>query len=49
VSYDDGDYDDTRAETALILIEHEINPPLAVAPQDPNVLWAKTLLKDILT
>lgn len=37
------------SDAALILLEHELNPPLAVAPEDPNVTWAKHLMKDILT
>lgn len=37
-----------RSDAALILIDLAINPPDPKAPVDPTVLWAKTLLKDIL-
>lgn len=33
-----------KSDAALILLDHLLNPPLAAAPVDPHVVWAKTLL-----
>lgn len=37
-----------RSAAALTMIDHLLNPPRAGQPDDPHVLWAKTLLKDIV-
>lgn len=37
----------SKHDAALILIDHEINPPTADKPEDPTVTWAKHLMKDV--
>lgn len=37
-----------RNDAILVLLDHKLNPPTTSAPEDPNVTWAKLLLRDIL-
>lgn len=46
-----------KSDAALVMIEHLLNPPQAIyfveggikePIEDPNVTWAKILLKDVL-
>lgn len=37
-----------RSDAAMILIDQHINPPRVGAVEDPNVTWAKLLMKGVV-
>jgi hypothetical protein len=40
---------ESRSDAAMVLIDHTLNPPAdASKPEDPWVVWAKHMLKDVL-